>query len=86
MHWTHESRVTSHQSFTPMKYAIFTVSTPEFTPEEAVIELKDAGYDGIEWRVTDDPLMSGNGRTVGRAWRQHRFLVGQPLHDFTYVA
>ncbi len=47
-----------------MKYAIFTVSTPEFTPEEAVVELKDAGYDGIEWRVTDDPLMSGSGPTV----------------------
>lgn len=47
-----------------MKFAIFTVSTPEFTPEEAVLELKAAGYDGIEWRVTDDPLMSGNGRTV----------------------
>jgi sugar phosphate isomerase/epimerase len=47
-----------------MKYAIFTVSTPEWTPEEAVTELKAAGYDGVEWRVTDDPLMSGSGRTV----------------------
>lgn len=47
-----------------MKFAIFTVSTPEWTPEEAVTELKSAGYDGIEWRVTDDPLMSGSGRTV----------------------
>lgn len=47
-----------------MKFAIFTVSTPEWTPEEAVVELKAAGYDGVEWRVTDDPLMSGSGRTV----------------------
>jgi sugar phosphate isomerase/epimerase len=47
-----------------MRFAVFTVSLPEFTPEEAVRELKDAGYDGVEWRVTDDPLMSGSGRTV----------------------
>lgn len=47
-----------------MKFAIFTVSTPEWTPQQAVGELKAAGYDGVEWRVTDDPLMSGSGRTV----------------------
>ena len=47
-----------------MKYAIFTASTPEWTPEEAVTELKAAGYDGVEWRVTDDPLMSGSGPTL----------------------
>lgn len=47
-----------------MKFAIFTVSLPEWTPEEAIRELQAAGYDGIEWRVTDDPLMSGSGRTI----------------------
>jgi len=47
-----------------MRYAIFTVSTPEWTPEEAVIQFASAGYDGVEWRVTDDPLMSGSGRTL----------------------
>ncbi len=36
-----------------MKYAIFTVSLPEYTPEEAVRVLRDAGYDGVEWRVVD---------------------------------
>lgn len=36
-----------------MKYAVFSVGLPDLTPEEAVKELKDAGYDGIEWRVTD---------------------------------
>lgn len=36
-----------------MKYAIFTVGLPEWTPEQAVAELRDAGYDGVEWRVTD---------------------------------
>lgn len=37
-----------------MKYAVFTVSTPDYTPEEAARKIKDAGYDGIEWRVQDD--------------------------------
>lgn len=36
-----------------MKYAVFTVSIPDYTPEVAVREVKDAGYDGIEWRVID---------------------------------
>lgn len=36
-----------------MKFAVFTVSLPEWTPERAVAELTDAGYDGVEWRITD---------------------------------
>jgi sugar phosphate isomerase/epimerase len=36
-----------------MKYAVFTASLPEWTPEEALAALAGAGYDGIEWRVTD---------------------------------
>lgn len=36
-----------------MRYAIFTVSLPDYTPEEAVKEMKSAGYDGVEWRVTE---------------------------------
>lgn len=38
-----------------MRFAVFTASLPEWTPEEAVRELADAGYDGVEWRVTDQP-------------------------------
>ncbi len=38
-----------------MNYAVFTVSTPDFTPDEAVRKIRNAGYDGIEWRVQDDP-------------------------------
>lgn len=38
-----------------MKFAVFTVSTPSFTPEEVVSKLKEYGYDGIEWRVIDEP-------------------------------
>src|SRR5688500_17748414 len=35
-----------------MKVGVFTVGLPDLTPEEAVREIKDAGYDGVEWRVT----------------------------------
>jgi sugar phosphate isomerase/epimerase len=38
-----------------MKVGVFTVGLPDMTPEEAVRELKDAGYDGVEWRVTRVP-------------------------------
>ena len=38
-----------------MKLGVFTVGLPDLTPEEAVMELRDAGYDGVEWRVTRVP-------------------------------
>ena len=38
-----------------MKVGVFTVALPDLTPEEAVRELKDAGYDGVEWRVARVP-------------------------------
>ncbi len=38
-----------------MKVGVFTVGLPDLTPEEAVRELKEAGYDGVEWRVTRVP-------------------------------
>jgi sugar phosphate isomerase/epimerase len=38
-----------------MKVGVFTVGLPDLTPEEAVRELEDAGYDGVEWRVTRVP-------------------------------
>ena len=38
-----------------MKVAVFTVMLPDLTPEEAAGELKAAGYDGAEWRVTHVP-------------------------------
>ena len=37
-----------------MRFAVFTVSLPEWTPEEAVRYLAEAGYDGVEWRIADD--------------------------------
>ena len=38
-----------------MKLAVFTVMLPDLRPEEAVKELKHAGYNGVEWRVTRVP-------------------------------
>ncbi len=38
-----------------MKFSVFTVSTPELTPEELLPTLKACGYDGVEWRVTKVP-------------------------------
>ena len=51
-----------------MKVGVFTVSLPDLMPDEAVREIKDAGYDGVEWRVThvpeelrsDEPSFWGN--------------------------
>ncbi|XAS68728.1 sugar phosphate isomerase/epimerase family protein [Micrococcaceae bacterium Sec5.7] len=36
-----------------MKFSVFTASTPDWTPEEAVSALAAQGWEGIEWRVTD---------------------------------
>lgn len=36
-----------------MRLGYFTVGLPEYTPEQAVELLRDAGYEGIEWRVTE---------------------------------
>ena len=36
-----------------MKYSVFTASTPQWSPEEAARILAGQGWDGVEWRVTD---------------------------------
>jgi sugar phosphate isomerase/epimerase len=36
-----------------MRFAVFTASTPDWTPVEAAATLAAQGWDGIEWRVTD---------------------------------
>lgn len=63
-----------------MKYAWFTVGLPEWTPEETVRELKKAGYDGVEWRVTRDEgsasapsFWKGNRCTLQEDWPLARF-------------
>ncbi|GAA2066560.1 sugar phosphate isomerase/epimerase family protein [Leifsonia soli] len=36
-----------------MRFSVFTASTPEWTPEQAAGILAEQGWDGIEWRITD---------------------------------
>jgi len=36
-----------------MKFSVFTASTPEWTAEQAARTLAAQGWDGIEWRITD---------------------------------
>jgi sugar phosphate isomerase/epimerase len=38
-----------------MRLAVFTVSLPEWTPEQALAKLAEQGWDGIEYRVLDAP-------------------------------
>jgi sugar phosphate isomerase/epimerase len=38
-----------------MKLGVFTVSMPDYEPIETLEKLKELGYDGAEWRVTEDP-------------------------------
>lgn len=36
-----------------MKFSVFTASTPDWTPDEAVRNIAAQGWDGIEWRIVD---------------------------------
>ncbi|WP_010205945.1 sugar phosphate isomerase/epimerase family protein [Salinibacterium sp. PAMC 21357] len=36
-----------------MKFSVFTASTPDWEPEEAARVLAKQGWDGVEWRITD---------------------------------
>ncbi len=37
-----------------MKLGVFTVCTPQFNVEEAIAQIAAAGFNGIEWRITED--------------------------------
>jgi sugar phosphate isomerase/epimerase len=58
-----------------MKFAVFTVSLPEWTPAEAVRNLAELGYDGVEWRIADDPP-----RATPGFWEGNRCTY--PLRSF----
>jgi sugar phosphate isomerase/epimerase len=64
-----------------VKFAVFTASLPEWTPEEAVTELAAQGWDGVEWRVVDQKPPSGSsGFWSGNkcTWPQTSFLDDVP--------
>jgi sugar phosphate isomerase/epimerase len=42
-----------------VKFSVFTASTPEWTPSEAAKILAEQGWDGIEWRITDQSAPEG---------------------------
>jgi sugar phosphate isomerase/epimerase len=48
-----------------MKFSVFTASTPEWSPEEAAATLAAQGWDGIEWRVTDQATAAEPGFWAG---------------------
>ena len=48
-----------------MRFSVFTASTPEWTPAEAVETLAAQGWDGVEWRITDQDPASRPGFWAG---------------------
>jgi len=58
-------------------FAVFTGSTPEYTPENVVTLVKNTGYEGVEWRVVDqEPAPDGH----PDFWRGNRATL--PLRTF----
>jgi sugar phosphate isomerase/epimerase len=64
-----------------LKFAVFTGSTPEYTPEQAVAIFQELGYDGVEWRVVDQQP-SPNGQPD--FWKGNRCTL--PLSTFVDAA
>jgi sugar phosphate isomerase/epimerase len=48
-----------------VKFSVFTASTPEWTPGEVVTNLAAQGWDGVEWRVTDQQQSAEPGFWAG---------------------
>ncbi|HZC27603.1 MAG TPA: sugar phosphate isomerase/epimerase family protein [Actinopolymorphaceae bacterium] len=61
-----------------MKFAVFTASLPEWTPEEAVGKLSEQGWDGVEWRVVDQKPAAGG---ASNPWQGNKCTW--PLSTFT---
>ena len=58
-----------------MKYSLFTVSVPEMTPEQALKKMKEYGYDGVDWRVTDLPTDPGAVKEAPSYWKNNYCTV-----------
>jgi sugar phosphate isomerase/epimerase len=48
-----------------VKFSVFTASTPEWAPAEAAQNLAAQGWDGIEWRITDQHVVDSPGFWAG---------------------
>ena len=55
-----------------LKFAVFTVMLPEYSPEEAAPLLAEIGYQGVEWRVTRP---SWDPDAAPEYWRNNRCTV-----------
>ncbi len=54
------------------RYAAFTVMMPDHTIEESAALLSKLGYDGVEWRVHNNPIGSCNGKEF---WRTNKATI-----------
>lgn len=62
-----------------MKLSVFTVATPDLTPEELVQAAREAGLHGVEWRFKEIPADA-----VGEApscWRNNLCSIDPSLSD-----
>jgi sugar phosphate isomerase/epimerase len=48
-----------------VRFSVFTASTPEWSPREAAQNLAAQGWDGIEWRITDQDAAEAPGFWAG---------------------
>jgi sugar phosphate isomerase/epimerase len=48
-----------------VRFSVFTASTPDWTPAEAATRLAAQGWDGVEWRITDQDESPEPGFWVG---------------------
>lgn len=57
-----------------MRFSVFTASTPQWTPAQAAGILAAQGWDGVEWRVTDQEEAAEPGFWAGNraTWPLHR--------------
>lgn len=62
-----------------MKFSVYTVMTPEATPEELIPYLKQSGYDGVEWRVKEVPREVKNEKPS--FWRNNLCTISPHASD-----
>ncbi|GIO88145.1 hypothetical protein J25TS5_50770 [Paenibacillus faecis] len=66
-----------------MKLSVFTVVTPELTPEELVLAARRAGLDGVEWRFKEIPA-----EAAGEApsfWRHNKCSIDPSLPEEAWL-
>ncbi len=58
-----------------MKFGVFSVSMPEYTPAEAVKLAKEIGYDAMEWRVAAPPQEGEPSDYARRYWTHNKCTI-----------